>query len=182
ACVRGELSMGESATVTGGREARCTLGDGVAINAGASLNGAIRIRDGDEIGEPTQIEGPTRKNPEDLTTELDADCEVLDRARIQPGARLGERTIVDSGAEVGTQVVTGTDTEIGIRTAIGDFTRLDGSIISDGARIGHGVETGHAAYVGEGAVIEDNAVIEPYARVADDGYVPRSSVIREGEA
>src|SRR5699024_1059473 len=29
ACVRGELSMGESATVTGGREARCTLGDGV---------------------------------------------------------------------------------------------------------------------------------------------------------
>src|SRR5699024_11843459 len=94
-----------------------------------------------------QIEGPTRKNPENLTTELDPDCEVLDRARIQPGARLGERTIVDSGAEVGTQVVTGTDTEIGSRAAVGDFSRLNSSIISDDARIGHGFETGHSAYV-----------------------------------
>src|SRR5699024_1082733 len=99
-CVRGELSMGEDATVAGGRENPCILGDGVAIGAGASLNGAIRVRDGVEVGESAQLEGPTRKNPENLTTELDADCEVLDRARIQPGARLGERTIVDSGAEV----------------------------------------------------------------------------------
>src|SRR5699024_10000754 len=182
ACVRGELSMGEDATVAGGRENPCIFGDGVAIGAGASLNGAIRIRAGVEIGETAQIEGPTRKNPENLTTELDPDCEVLDRARIQPGARLGERTIVDSGAEVGTQVVTGTDTEIGSRAAVGDFSRLNSSIISDDARIGHGVETGHSAYVGEGAVIEDNVVIEPYAHVADDGYVPRSSVIRENEA
>src|SRR5699024_11906852 len=62
ACVRGELSMGEDATVAGGRENPCMLGDGVAIGAGASLNGAIRIRDGVEIGEAAQLEGPTRRN------------------------------------------------------------------------------------------------------------------------
>src|SRR5699024_8048096 len=140
--------MGESATVTGGRENPCTLGDGVAIGAGASLNGAIRVRDGVEVGESAQIEGPTRKNPENLTTELDVDCEVLDRARIQPGARLGERNLVGSFAEVGTQVVTGVGTEIGDRATVGDFSRLNGSLISDGACIGHGVETEHVAYVG----------------------------------
>ncbi|ATG52036.1 hypothetical protein CFK38_11275 [Brachybacterium vulturis] len=180
--VRGELSMGDGATVAGGKESLSMLGDGVAIGAGASLNGAIRVRDGVEVGESAQLEGPARRNPESLPTELDADCEVLDRARIQPGARLGERTLVGSSTEVGTQVVTGAGTEIGSRAAVGDFSRLNGSVIGDGALIGHGVDTGHAAHVGEGVVVEDNAVIEPYARVEDEGYVPRGSVICESEA
>src|SRR5699024_491492 len=139
-------------------------------------------RAGVVVGESSLIDGPARRNPESRPTELDADCEVLDRARIQPGARLGERTLVGSSAEVGTQVVTGVGTEIGDRATVGDFSRLNGSLISDGACIGHGVETEHAAYVGEGSVVEDNAVIEPYARVEDDGYVPRGTVVRESEA
>src|SRR5699024_171447 len=50
-CVRGELSMGDGATVAGGKGSLSTLGDGVSIGAGASLKGAIRVRDCVEVGE-----------------------------------------------------------------------------------------------------------------------------------
>ncbi|NUL60531.1 hypothetical protein F7P83_09100 [Brevibacterium luteolum] len=178
AVVTGELSMGDGATVKGGKEPATLDGD-IAIGADATLTGAIRVRPGVEIGESARVDSPSGRYPEGVTTEIDADCEVLDRARIRTGVRLGERTLVGTSAEVGAQAVTAMGTEIGDRAIVGDFSRLNGSVVSDDARIGHGVETGHAADVGERSVIEDNAVIEAYARVEDDGYVCRGEIVRE---
>ena len=170
--------MGEGATVKGGKKPATLDGD-IVIGADATLTGTIRLRPGVEIGESAQVDSPNGRYPEDVTTELDADCEVLDRARIHSGVRLGERTFIGSSAEVGTQAVTAVGTEIGDRAIVGDFSRLNGSVVSDDARIGHGVEAGHAADVGETMqYIEDNAVIEAYARVEDDGYV-RGEIVRE---
>src|SRR5699024_6486986 len=124
--VTGDLLMGEGATIAGG-QTPVTLGDGVVLGPAASLEGTIRVRDGVEIGESARIEGPTGGYDEDIITEIDAGCEVLDRAHLSPGVRLGERSIVASKAEVGTQVVTGAGTEIGDRSSVGDFSRLGGS-------------------------------------------------------
>src|SRR5699024_8672572 len=155
-----------------------TLDGDVVIGADAELGGAIRVRHGVEIGESAQVDGPSGY-PEDVVTELDDGCEVLDRARIHSGARLGRQTCIGSSADVGAQVVTGVATDIGDHAADGDCARINGSGISDHARIGDGVETGHAADVGEWAVIEDNAVIETYARVEDDCYVRRGQIVSD---
>ncbi|MGP9736379.1 DapH/DapD/GlmU-related protein [Brachybacterium sp. AOP42-C2-15] len=178
AVVTGELSTGEGVTIKGGRGASELHGT-IAIGAGSTLDGAITLRDGTEIGESVQIHGPSGAYPEEVVTQIDRDCEVLDRAIIRSGVRLGERTLVGSAAESGQAVVTGTGTDVCDRARIGDFSVINGSMVGEGATVGLGAQTGYGAELGERSVIEDNAVIEPYAHVEDDGYVPRGAVVTE---
>src|SRR5699024_8859517 len=103
------LSMGEGAVIKGGK-LPVTLDGEVAVGADAQLVGAVHICDEVEVGESAQIEGPRGGLSDEVATELDAGCEILDRARLHPGARLGAQTVVGSSAEVGTQVVTGAST------------------------------------------------------------------------
>src|SRR5690625_5620405 len=140
AIVTGELSMGEGAVIKGGK-LPVTLDGEVAVGADAQLVGAVHICDEVEVGESAQSEGPRGGRSDEVATELAAGCEILDRARLHPGARLGAQTVVGSSAEVGTQVVTGASTDIGDHASVGDFSQINGSMICDQARVGHGVET-----------------------------------------
>ncbi|HEX7350576.1 DapH/DapD/GlmU-related protein [Brachybacterium sp.] len=178
AVVNGVLSTGEGVTIKG-RGGASELHGTITIGAGSTLDGTFTLQDGTEIGESVQIHGPSGAYPDEVVTQIDRDCEVLDRATIRSGVRLGERTLVGSSAEVGLAVITGADTDICDRARVGDFSVLNGSVIGEDATVGHGAQTGYGAEVGERSVIEDNTVIEPYARVDDDGYVPRGAVVTE---
>lgn len=178
AVVDGELSAGESVTIKGGGGAS-ELNGTVAIGPGTRLDGVFKVHDSSEIGESVEIHGPSGRNPDEISTQIDQGCEVLDRATIHSGARLGERTHVVTGAEVGHAVTTGAGTDILDDARVGDFSVINGSMISESVIVGRGVESGYGAELGERSVIEDNAVIEPYALVDADGYVSRGAVVTE---
>ncbi|GAA1491489.1 DapH/DapD/GlmU-related protein [Brachybacterium sacelli] len=178
AVVAGELSTGEGVAIKGG-SGTSELNGTIVIGAGSVLDGAIKLQDGTEIGESVEIHGPSGTFADEGATELDRDCEVLDRATIRSGARLGEHTIVGSAAEVGHAVTTGAGTDIFDKVRVGDFSVINGSMIGEGATVGHGAQTGYGAELGERSVIEDNVVIEPHARIEADGYIPRGAVVTE---
>src|SRR5690625_7379330 len=106
AIVTGELSMGEGAVIKGGK-LPVTLDGEVAVGADAQLVGAVHICEEVEVGESAQIEVPRGGISDEVATELDAGCEILDGARRHPGARLGAQTVVGSAADAGTRGVPG---------------------------------------------------------------------------
>lgn len=144
------------------------LGNGVAIGAHAVLEAGVQIGDGTRIGALAVVGRGVC---------IGRDCRVLPQATLYPGAVLGDRVIVHSGARIGSdgfgyvpspkglqkvpqvgRCILEDDVEVGANTTI-DRGSIGDTRIGAGTKVDNLVQIGHNVTVGAHTVIVAQAGI-----------------------
>lgn len=152
------------------------------IAAGATIEAYAVIRDGTELGANAWI-GSHSVVGDGVV--LGADVRLFPHVTLYPGARLGDRVIVHSGARLGSdgfgyvfrggahekiphvgRCIIGNDVEIGANSAI-DRGSIDDTVVGDGTKIDNLVHVGHNVRIGRLCLLMAQVGIAGSSRVED---------------
>ncbi len=152
------------------------------IGAGATVEAYAVINDGAEVGDRAWVGSHSVVG---AGVKIGADVRLLPHVTLYPGAILGDRVTVHSGARIGSdgfgyvfrggahekiphvgRCLVGNDVEIGANSAI-DRGSIDDTVIGDGTKIDNLVHIGHNVRVGRLCLLMAQVGVAGSSRVED---------------